>query len=239
MRRISSSGNSRTAADGTIFLDEVAEIPVDLQIKLLHAVEEKTVQRVGGDPDIKLASRVIAAANKDISEAVADGSFRKDLFYRLNILPIRIPPLRERKEDIPGLVSYFLEKYCRKRGKPPGSLLPSALARLEEYDWPGNVRELENVLARAVTSTTEKVLSSDDFTISLHGLGRDKARMHPVGGEEDEDLLEAVEGQLAAEYRAALLEAKGNKSHAAKLLGLPESTFRYRLKKYRRFLRGS
>lgn len=231
-------GKFEYAADGTIFLDEVAEIPVDLQIKLLHAVEEKTVQRVGGNTDIKLASRVIAAANKDISEAVADGSFRKDLFYRLNILPIRIPPLRERKEDLPALVSYFLEKYCRKRGKPLVALLPSALARLEEHDWPGNVRELENVLARAVISTTDKALSSDDFTISLRGLARDEGGMHPVTGEIDEDLLDAVEEQLASEYRAALLEAKGNKSNAAKLLGLPESTFRYRLKKYRRFLRG-
>jgi DNA-binding NtrC family response regulator len=231
-------GKFEYAADGTIFLDEVAEIPVDLQIKLLHAVEEKTVQRVGGNTDIKLASRVIAAANRDISGAVADGSFRKDLFYRLNILPIRVPPLRERKEDIPTLVSHFLEKYCRKRGKPTVSLLPSALARLEEHDWPGNVRELENVLARAVISTTDKALSSDDFSISLRGLALDEARMHPVGGEEDEDLLDAVEEQVASEYRAALLEAKGNKSNAAKLLGLPESTFRYRLKKYRRFLRG-
>jgi len=201
-------------------------------------VEEKTVQRVGGNTDIALVSRVIAAANRDISEAVADGSFRKDLFYRLNILPIRVPPLRERKDDIPVLVSYFMEKYCRKHGKPPVSLLPSALARLEEHDWPGNVRELENVLARAVISTTDKALSSDDLTISLRSLARDGARMHPFGGEEDEDLLDGVEEQLASEYRSALLEARGNKSHAAKLLGLPESTFRYRLKKYRRFLRG-
>ena len=110
------------------------------------------------------------------------------------------------------------------------------IARLEEHDWPGNVRELENVLARAVLSATDKVLSSDDFTISLHGLARDEARMYLVGGEEDEDLLDAVEKQLASEYKSALLEAKGNESHAAKLLGLPESTFRYRLKKYRRFL---
>lgn len=230
-------GKFEYAADGTIFLDEVAEIPVDLQIKLLHAVEEKTVQRVGGNTDIKLASRVIAAADKDITEAVADGSFRKDLFYRLNVLPIRIPSLRERKEDIPALVSCFLEKYCRESGKPLVSLLPSALARLEEHDWPGNVRELENVLARAANSATDKALSSDDLTISPRALGRDEAGIHPVG-EEDEDLLVGVEGQLASAYRAALLEAKGNKSLAAKLLGLPESTFRYRLKKYRRFLGG-
>lgn len=209
---------------------------MDLQIKLLHAVEEKTVQRVGGDRDIRLASRIIAAANKEISEAVADGSFRKDLFYRLNVLPIPIPPLRERKEDLPALVSCFLEEYCRKRRESPFSLLPSALARLEEHDWPGNVRELENVLARAVLSATDKVLFLDDFMISLHGLARDEARMCLVGGEEDEDLLDAVEKQLASEYKSAPLEAKGNRSHAAKLLGLPESTFRYRLKKYRRFL---
>jgi DNA-binding NtrC family response regulator len=135
------------------------------------------------------------------------------------------------------LVSHFLEKHCRKHGKPPVSLLPSALARLEEHDWPGNVRELENVLARAVISTTEKVLSSDDFTISLRGHARDASGAQAIRGEDEEDILDAVEEQLASEYREALLQAKGNKSHAAKLLGLPESTFRYRLKKYRRFLR--
>jgi DNA-binding NtrC family response regulator len=230
-------GKFEYAADGSVFLDEVAEIPVDLQIKLLHAVEEKTIQRVGGNTDIQLQARIIAAANRDLSEAVAEGSFRKDLFYRLNILPIRIPPLRERKEDIPILVSYFLEKYCRKHGKPPVALLPSALARLEEHDWPGNVRELENVLARAVISTKEKTLSSDDFTLSLRALAEDSARMDLPGDDGEEDLVDAVEEQLASEYRTALLKAKGNKSMAAKLLGLPESTFRYRLKKYRRFLR--
>ncbi len=231
-------GKFEYAGAGTVFLDEVAEIPVDLQIKLLHAVEEKTVHRVGGNTEIELESRVIAAANRDLSDAVTEGSFRKDLFYRLNILPIRIPPLRERKEDIPILVSYFLEKYCRKHGKPAVTLLPSALARLEEHDWPGNVRELENVLARAVISTKARTLSSDDFTTSLLALARDGARTHRMVGVEDEDLVDAVEEQLASEYRSALLKAKGNKSHAAKLLGLPESTFRYRLKKYRRFLRG-
>ncbi len=231
-------GKFEYAADGTVFLDEIAEIPLDLQIKLLHAVEEKTVQRVGGNTDIKLEARIIAAANRDLSEAVNEGAFRKDLFYRLNILPIRIPPLRERKDDIPALVSYFLEKYCRKHGRPPVSLLPSALARLEEHDWPGNVRELENVLARAVISTKKKVLSSDDLTLSLREAARNEGRRQAAGGGEEGDLMEEVEEELATEYKTALLEARGNKSLAAKLLGLPESTFRYRLKKYRRFLRG-
>lgn len=231
-------GKFEFAQQGTVFLDEVAEIPVDLQIKLLHAVEEKAIQRVGGNTDIRIDARIIAAANRDLSEAVADGAFRKDLFYRLNILPIRIPPLRERKEDIPVLVSFFLDKYCRKHGKPPVSLRPSGLAKLEEHDWPGNVRELENVLARAVISTNEKVLSSDDLTLSLHTRGRHREVGDAVPVEQEDDLVGAVEEELAAEYRAALLKAKGNKSMAAKLLGVPESTFRYRLKKYRRFLRG-
>jgi len=231
-------GKFEYAEQGTVFLDEVAEIPVDLQIKLLHAVEEKTIQRVGGNTNIQIGARIIAAANRDLSEAVGDGSFRKDLFYRLNILPIRIPPLRERKEDIPVLVSFFLDKYRRKHGKPPVSLRPSALARLEQHDWPGNVRELENVLARAVISTNEKVLSSDDLTLSLRGHREHEEARHGMLDDGEEDIVDAVEEELASEYRTALLKAKGNKSMAAKLLGVPESTFRYRLKKYRRFLRG-
>lgn len=242
-------GRFERAGEGTVFLDEVAAMPVDLQIKLLHAVEEKTIQRVGGNSDIRLKARVIAAADRDLAEAVSEGSFRKDLFYRLNILPIRIPPLRERKEDIPALVSFFLEKYCRERGRPPVTLLPSALARLGEHDWPGNVGELESVVARAVLAARGQELSSDDVTVSLRALAGDEAGMEPDGGAGNDQAgmgphggIEEEEGEdgeaggepLAPEYRSALRKAGGNQSLAAKLLGLPESTFRYRLKKHRK-----
>jgi PAS domain S-box-containing protein len=143
-------GRFELAHHGTIFLDEVGELSLDLQVKLLRVLQEKEIERVGGTQTIRIDARVIAATNRDLAGAVQDGTFRSDLFYRLNIFPIDVPPLRDRKDDLPSLVDYFVRAFTRRIGRSIQGVAPAALERLQGYDWPGNVRELANVLERAV-----------------------------------------------------------------------------------------
>lgn len=230
-------GKFEYAKGGSLFLDEVAEIPLDVQVKLLNAVEEKKIHRVGGNKEIETDVRILAASNKDLEGAVLKGSFRKDLFYRLNVLPIHIPPLRSRKEDIPPLVSYFVETYAGRFKKTIDSVAPGVFEKLASHDWPGNVRELENAVVRAIASADGRVLSPDDFPDpSLRPLEY-RRDLEGFAADRPEETLDAVEHEIAREYREALIRAKGNKSQAAKLLGMGESTFRYRLKKYQKFFK--
>jgi two-component system response regulator PilR (NtrC family) len=220
-----------SAADGgTLFLDEITEIPHSVQVKLLRAIQEREIRRVGDTRDLKVDVRLIAASNRDLGRAVADGTLREDLFYRLNVIPIHLPPLRERPEDIPLLVTHFIDKIGKEVGKTVKGISPEALAILQRYHWPGNIRELENIIERAIVLGGGEVLGVD-------GLPRDLSRPYG-GGELAVDLsptgidLDALLDRLEQRYLEAALERTGGvQTRAAELLGLSFRQFRYKLQK--------
>ena len=154
-------GRFELAHRGTIFLDEIGELPLEMQAKLLRVLQEQELERLGGTQTIKVDVRVVAATNRDLSEAVRTGAFRADLFYRLNIFPVRMPPLRERLDDIPVLAAHFVRQFAERMGKPVRRIAPGTLERLARYDWPGNVRELANVLERAVILSSGTVIQDE------------------------------------------------------------------------------
>ncbi len=221
------------AADGgTLFLDEVTELPHTVQVKLLRAIQERQVRRVGDTRDIKVDVRLVAASNRDLARAVADGILREDLFYRLNVIPIHLPPLRERREDIPLLVAHFVQKLSVQLGKKVTGVTPEAMGLLERYHWPGNVRELENVIERAVVMGSGEMLGLDELPQSLRHpsplpdmpleLGTDAFNLDAV--------LEGIEQRY---IRLALERTGGVQTRAAELLGLSFRQFRYKLQKLR------
>lgn len=154
-------GRFEQARGGTLFLDEIGELAPDVQALVLRAIQERVVERVGGGEPIPVDARLITATNRDLSESVRAGSFRADLFYRLNVFPIALPPLRERRADLPALVAHFLERFAELHGKPPRPLAPNALRLLAEHDWPGNVRELQNLIERAVIASDRDAVEID------------------------------------------------------------------------------
>ncbi len=160
-------GRFEFANGGTIFLDEVGELPLETQAKLLRVLQEQEFEPVGSNRSIKVNTRVIAATNRRLNEAVAEGKFRSDLYYRLNVVPLEVPPLRERKEDIPRLTAFFLAGFSRKFGRPVKSVSQEVMARMLQYQWPGNIRELENVLARAVVLSDTPVLNVETLALPL------------------------------------------------------------------------
>ncbi|MBI2202426.1 MAG: sigma-54-dependent Fis family transcriptional regulator [Candidatus Rokubacteria bacterium] len=221
-----------SAADGgTLFLDEITEIPQSVQVKLLRAIQEREIRRVGDTRDLKVDARLIAASNRDVNRAVADGTLREDLFYRLNVIPIHLPPLRDRVEDIPVLVAHFIEKISKEVGKTVKGVTADAVTVLERYHWPGNIRELENVIERAI------VLGNGD-TLGVDGLPPDLCRPRganefaidiPASGIDLEGHLDRVEQRYV---EAALDRAGGVQTRAAELLGLSFRQFRYKLQKH-------
>ncbi len=158
-------GRFELADGGTLFLDEVGELPLDTQAKLLRALQEQQFERVGGSETIEVDTRILAATNRDLGQAVQEGRFRSDLYYRLNIFPIELPPLKERREDIPLLANHFCEKFCGRTGKEVAGVSPNAMALLKQYDWPGNVRELANIIERAVILTRDAVIRAEHLSI--------------------------------------------------------------------------
>src|SRR5438445_11585504 len=224
------------AEGGTLFLDEITEIPALLQVKLLRAIQVREIRRVGDTRDVKTDVRLIAASNRDLETAVRDGVMREDLFYRLNVLPIHLPPLRERREDIPLLVAHFVRRLSAELGRPVRSVTPEALAILETYRWPGNVRELENVIERAL------VLGSGD-RLDAPGLPPDLRRprdVQDVAVEIPEDGLdlEATLSQIEHRYiQTALARTGGVQTRAAELLRVSLRQIRYKLQKYTRLTR--
>jgi len=211
-------GKFELADGGTVFLDEVGTLRMDLQPKLLRALQERVVDRVGGTRTFKVDVRFIAATNVDLGQAVQERRFRQDLFYRLNVIPITVPPLRERPEDIVPLAQHFLARYARHFGKPVIGVSPRALDLLQRYHWPGNVRELENIIERSIALATEPVVQLDDIPLDL--------ALAPAGPTWDErhSLREArleFEGQV---IRRALNRAGGNQTLAARFLGLHRNT---------------
>lgn len=217
---------------GTIFLDEIGDVPQSFQVKLLRVLEEKTFKRVGGNQDIKVDVRIIAATNKDLKKAVVEGEFREDLFYRLDVIPIEMPPLRERREDIPLLVEHFLSKYGRILGQEVKKISPEALQRLIAHSWKGNVRELENVIERVVTLESGSVIELNNIEECLQRGVPYKGPLSidiPSEGINLDGLLSDIEKDLLLK---ALNRAGWVKKYAAELLGLDFRSFRYRLAKY-------
>jgi two-component system response regulator PilR (NtrC family) len=230
------------ADGGTFFLDEVTELPFNLQVKLLRIIQERNFRRVGGTADITVDIRLIAASNKDVEKEVHGGRFRKDLFYRLNVIRINVPPLRERKSDVPLLVKHFMGKYIEEHGKKMKGISEEALNLLVEYDYSGNVRELENAIERAVAVETKDFISPDSLPPSIREyvkmplLSRASSSTDPAEAIEIPpdgiDLEKAVEDFEMAIITEALRKAGGVKKKAAELLGLSFRSMRYRLSKY-------
>jgi two-component system response regulator PilR (NtrC family) len=227
------AGLFEVAGSGTLFLDEVGELPLPVQVKLLRALQERKIRRVGGNVDISMSARIVAATNRDIGQEVEAGRFREDLYYRLNVIQIRIPPLRERREDIPLFCQHFLERFATELGKPMPRLSPEAERLLIAYDYPGNIRELANVLERAVTLCDGDAIEVGVLPSSLREPSQPGAAAEPaVLPEVGMDLqahLDAVERRLLEQ---ALERAGGVKSEAARLLSLTFRSLRYRLAKF-------
>ncbi len=224
----SRAGKFELANRGTIFLDEIAEMPYGLQAKLLRVLQEREVERLGGNEKLHLDIRVIAATNAGLADRVRRGLFREDLFYRLNVFPITVPPLRERSEDIPLLAQYFLDKVCRIEGCAPKTLDTAAVHKLGAHNWPGNVRELENVIeSGAIISGSRTVVTSGDLRLQVQPSlssqsGSTTLALHlPTEGLDFQAAVEEFEHRLLTH---ALTRVRGNKTAAAELLGLKRTT---------------
>ncbi len=226
-------GMFQLADKGTIFLDEVAEMSPPLQVKLLRVLQEREIRPVGSDRAIKVDLRVIGASNKDLTEEVDRGRFREDLYYRLQVVPIHLPPLRERRSDIPLLIQHFLEKINRKRPEGPVRISEEAMVQLWEYDWPGNVRELENILERLIILSDTDTIEVDHLPANVRSFVSSKRVPAPTLSEEGLDFnraVEAFENRLISE---ALRRTRGNKQAAARLLGLKRTTLVAKLRRRR------
>jgi DNA-binding NtrC family response regulator len=225
------AGKFETAHNGTIFLDEIAEMSHALQAKLLRVLQEKSVTPVGGNRAIQVDARVITATNKDLEEEISEGRFRSDLYFRLNVIPIRIPPLRDRRDDIPLLIEHFVGKYNREKGRALEGVRPESLEILRRYTWPGNVRELENLVERIVVLKGSGWLEPSDIPEKIRRAERFLENAHPVLGETGLDIRSATEDFENALIRQALHLSGGNKNRAATLLGLKRTTFVEMLKR--------
>ena len=222
----SKPGKFELADKGTLFLDEIGDVPPVTQVKLLRVLQEREFERLGGTRTVKVDVRLVAATNRDLRAALEDGTFREDLYYRLNVVPIDIPPLREHKEDIPDLANLFLKKFCGDAGREVTVISPEAANLLMSHHWPGNVRELQNIIERACAmAKTNKIEPAD---IHLDSAPRNKTAAPGDGFLPPGMTLDQWEDDM---IREALKRAGGNKSQAARLLGLSRNALRYRLSK--------
>jgi len=221
-------GRFEQAQGGTLFLDEIGDLPLDLQAKLLRVVQERELQRLGSSETIRLDIRVVAATNCDLAQRIEQGRFREDLYYRLNVVPIHMPPLRQRRDDIPMLAWHFLEKVCRLEEIPPKSLRPEAIERLRGHSWPGNVRQLENAVEMAVAMSGDRaILRAGDFPLPAPVVAGPASRAGapvvsvPDGGLDYERTLALIERSILEQ---ALSKTGGNKKAAAEMLRLKRTT---------------
>jgi len=208
-----------------VFLDEIGEMVPALQAKLLRFLEEKTFKRVGGSQDVRVDVRVIAATNKNLEDAVGQAHFREDLYYRLNVLPMALPPLRAHATDVPQLVRYYIDRFNREFRKNVTGVSPEALRALEAYPWPGNIRELRNAVERAMLLTERDVLLPEHFPVLAPRPRASQGVELPAGGVD----LEQLERDLVVQ---ALSRTGGNQTRAASLLGLNRDQIRYRIEKF-------
>ena len=220
-------GRFEEADGGTLFLDEIGDLSPSVQVKLLRFLQEREFQRIGGNPTIRTDVRIVTATNRDLDEKIGAGSFREDLFYRLNVVTIEIPPLRQRKEDIPLLIDHFLIRFAAENGKRLQGTDSETRDLLLKYDYPGNVRELENIIERAVVITRGEVISSRDLPFSGSLPGDTKSGM--TADRSLKTSLERLENQM---IKDAMTQAKNHQTRAAGFLGISERTLRYKLKKY-------
>jgi len=228
--RVQKKGLFEVATEGSVFLDEIADMRPSLQSKLLRVLEEKAFKRIGGTDDVTVDVRVIAATNRDIDDAMRTGRFREDLYYRLSTVPIQIPPLRERSDDIPLLVAHFLRQYNHEFHQNYRDFAPDAMRKLLSYAWPGNVRELRNVIERAALLGTGETILSDDIVLGRSALRRPaQENEHVAVLPEQGCKLEDVERDLVCQ---ALDRTRGNRTQAAELLGLTRDQIRYKVEKY-------
>jgi two-component system response regulator PilR (NtrC family) len=228
------AGLFEVAGEGTLFLDEVAELPLHLQVRLLRALQERRIRRVGGKADLPFAARIVAATNRELGEEVRAGRFREDLFYRLNVIQVHVPPLRERREDIPLFVAHFLARFAVEAGRGEARLSPEAERRLAAYDYPGNVRELANVVERAVTLADGPEIQVADLPPALRAAAGEPAPAQaladlPEAGLDLQSHLDGIERRLLEQ---ALGRTGGVKTEAARLLSLTFRSLRYRLAKF-------
>jgi len=220
-------GRFEEADGGTLFLDEIGEIPLSVQVKLLRFLQEREFQRVGGNQTIRSDVRIISATNQDLEKSVNDGVFREDLFYRLNVVAITIPPLRERKEDLPPLIDHFLKYFAAENGKEIQGINPEAKDLILKYDYPGNVREVENIIERAVVITRGSIISENDLPFSRSSILVEQSKM-----EIQRTLKESIESLECQMVRDAMRETGDHQTKSASLLGISERMLRYKLKKY-------
>jgi len=224
-------GMFQLASGGTIFLDEIGEMTAPLQVKLLRVLQEREIRPVGSDRNVKVDVRVVAASNRDLAMEVEKGRFREDLFYRLQVIPILLPPLRERRSDIPVLVQHFLDKYNAKHDARACRIADDAMVHLWEYDWPGNVRELENLVERLVVLSEDGLVQVDHLPANIRSFISEKKIPRPSLTEEGIDLNKAVEEFEHRLIDEALRRTKGNKQAAARLLGLKRTTLVAKLRR--------
>jgi transcriptional regulator with GAF, ATPase, and Fis domain len=218
-------GRFELADGGTIFLDEVGDIPPDTQVALLRVLQERQFERVGGTLPIHVDVRVIAATHRDLRTAIADGRFREDLYYRLNVFPIQTPPLRERKDDILMLVEYFVQRYAKKAGKSIRNIDKRTLERLQAYNWPGNIRELQNVIERSVILSSGDVFAVDDAGLSIESSPVTSRVAKPAKESEVRTEREIIEAALAASRGRV-----SGPSGAAARLQIPPSTLEHKIR---------
>ncbi|MGE0547522.1 MAG: sigma-54-dependent transcriptional regulator [Kofleriaceae bacterium] len=243
-------GRFELADGGTLFLDEVGDLPMEVQIKLLRTLQERELERVGGNETIKVDVRVVSATNRNLEKMIEEGEFREDLYYRLNVFPINLPPLRDRLEDLPVLVGHFIAKFARQMGSRPNPAAPDAIAKLGEYNWPGNVRELENIIERAMILAKGAPLAAQHLDFGRRATtssGPPPSNTGPIpsvtaatpsasvaasGGDDGKSLAERLLDSERKEIVAAVEKSRGNIASAARTLGINRSTLYYRLRKH-------
>lgn len=221
-------GRFELADKGTIFLDEIGDVPLNLQVKLLRVLQEQKIERLGSTESIDIDVRIITATHQNLESKVKDGSFREDLFYRLNIVSISIPPLRERREDILPMIEHFIIYYANENGKGKIEISKEAVDLLMKYNYPGNVRELENIIERAVVLCRDNIITVNDISDTVKGFKKESSLKDSFTGTLNEQ-VEALEKKLIYD---ALTQAGGNQTLAAKFLGLTERNIRYKIQKY-------
>jgi len=226
-------GKLELADRGTVFLDEIGEMEMSLQSKMLRALQEGMLDRVGGTGPVKIDVRIIAASNKDLEAAIKDKSFREDLYYRLSVFPIVIPPLRDRKEDLPALIEHFISKFSIEMNISEKEIGPDAMKVLQGYSWKGNVRELENVIERAMILSDADRISKNDLRLMPAGISGDSLEGIPMGGTLDEAAKAALRIIESRRIRKALEETHGNKSKASDILKVSYKTLLTKIKDYK------